>query len=268
MHRIDTVNARPNQNGAGKAGFNDNTDLAGQDATYLDPAHLNAIQEEVATVIEATGTPLEKGTNHQLWTALNSFFASNTALDEVDSRLSTAITTLAAAMQQAIIDANNAQFDKNYPIGTGTIFNLDNRNPSVYLGRGVWEAFGGGTHLSFAGTSDGVTLVGGTVSGSHTHTMTAAQMPEHDHVDDGSPYNKLVARITDADAAGDLVDGDGSGGTLPAASASGSYNTSYIQVSDISPAQYIEMTIKPEGEGEAMPIRPRTTTVYGWLRMG
>ena len=38
MKRIDSVNARPDENGLGKAGFNDNADLPGQDATYVTPS--------------------------------------------------------------------------------------------------------------------------------------------------------------------------------------------------------------------------------------
>nr|WP_252714846.1 hypothetical protein [Acinetobacter baumannii] len=40
MKRIDSANARPDVNGAGKAGFHDNSDLSGQDATYLTPDFL------------------------------------------------------------------------------------------------------------------------------------------------------------------------------------------------------------------------------------
>jgi hypothetical protein len=200
MHRIDTVNARPNQNGAGKAGFNDNTDLAGQDATYLDPAHLNAIQEEVSTVIEATGTPLEKGTNHQLWTALNSFFASNTALDEVDSRLSTAITTLAAAMQQAIINERNAERNRVWPVGKGRYTTHDGLNPAdaSHLGWGTWAldaemggrvAVGAGSiTIDYSAAIDDAarpnvtrTFANGETGGEIDHKQQLAELKDHKH---------------------------------------------------------------------------------------
>ncbi len=71
MHRIDTPNARPDTNGTGKAGYHLNNDLVGVDPTNLDPAALNAIQEEICKVIEQTGTALAKGNNSQLWTAIN-----------------------------------------------------------------------------------------------------------------------------------------------------------------------------------------------------
>lgn len=70
MHRIDTPNARPDTNGTGKAGYHLNNDLVGVDPTNLDPAALNAIQEEICSVIESQDIPLAKGTNNQLLTAI------------------------------------------------------------------------------------------------------------------------------------------------------------------------------------------------------
>lgn len=70
MHRIDTPNARPNLFGAGKSGYHNNNDLSGVDPTALDPDALNALQEELCTVIEAANIELEKGTNGQLLAAI------------------------------------------------------------------------------------------------------------------------------------------------------------------------------------------------------
>ncbi|HRH91500.1 MAG TPA: hypothetical protein PLW01_06240 [Agitococcus sp.] len=70
MHRIDTDNARPDANGTGKAGYHLNNDLVGVDPTALDPAALNAIQEEICTVIESQDIELVKGTNNQLLAAI------------------------------------------------------------------------------------------------------------------------------------------------------------------------------------------------------
>lgn len=203
MQRIDTVNARPNQNGTGKAGFSTNTDLAGQDPTYLSPEWCNAVQEEICGVIEGAEETLNPAIPNQLFLAI-----------------------------QKMIEADrNQQFDKRYPIGTGTIITLDPRNPAEYLERGTWVAWAGGTHLSFAGTSDGVTLVGGAVSGSHTHTITVDQLPAHSH-----EYA--------------VGDNPGGGGVSEAAGATSvpNYET------------------EETGGGQPIPIRPRTTTAYGWRR--
>lgn len=67
MQRIDSINARPNQNGTGKAGFHDNADLAGQDATYLTPIWCNTVQEELANAIEQSGVDLDPNDPSQLF---------------------------------------------------------------------------------------------------------------------------------------------------------------------------------------------------------
>lgn len=67
MKRIDSVNARPNQNGTGKAGFHDNADLSGQDATYVTPDWFNHVQEEIANVIEKNGHTLNPANKQQLY---------------------------------------------------------------------------------------------------------------------------------------------------------------------------------------------------------
>ena len=72
MHRIDSATAREDVNGIGKKGFSDNADLPQHDATYLTPRWLNAVQEEIANVIEGTGAPLNPADNTQLLQAINS----------------------------------------------------------------------------------------------------------------------------------------------------------------------------------------------------
>ena len=70
MKRIDSVNARADVNGIGKIGFHDNADLEGQDATYLTPDWANAVQEEIANVIEFADLELDEENNAQLLEAI------------------------------------------------------------------------------------------------------------------------------------------------------------------------------------------------------
>jgi hypothetical protein len=200
MHRIDTPNARPNVNGTGKTGFHDNTDLSGQDATQLSPEWCNALQEEIARTIEGTGQTLAKGTNNQLWTGLQAFFAPNTALDEVDSRLSLAITALSVAVQQAIIDERNAERNRIWPIGKGRYTTYDGLNPAdnSHLGWGTWVldtamagrvAVGAGeiTIDYSAATGDAArdnltrTFANGETGGEVDHQQTLAELKDHKH---------------------------------------------------------------------------------------
>ncbi|MDN5676864.1 MAG: hypothetical protein L0G73_00465, partial [Acinetobacter sp.] len=67
MQRIDSVNTRPDVNGIGKAGFHDNADLSGQDATYVTPTWLNTIQEELSNLLELHGIQLDPNDNAQLY---------------------------------------------------------------------------------------------------------------------------------------------------------------------------------------------------------
>lgn len=102
MKRIDTVNARADVNGVGKKGFHDNADVSGQDATYIDPTWCNHVQEEIAAVVEEH-EPLDPNNQNQLKAALFALFAKKDDLQEVDDRLTAAITALASAIQPFLV---------------------------------------------------------------------------------------------------------------------------------------------------------------------
>jgi microcystin-dependent protein len=72
VHRIDEPG-----NNAGQ--FSLGNPATGTPATRLGADWPNAVQEEICTVIEAAGLTLEKGTNSQLLTALNTLMAAATA---------------------------------------------------------------------------------------------------------------------------------------------------------------------------------------------
>ncbi|MDV2488625.1 tail fiber protein [Acinetobacter johnsonii] len=64
------MNARPDENGLGKAGFNDNADLPGQDATYVTPGWFNTVQEELCNLLELNGIVLDPTSKRQLYDLL------------------------------------------------------------------------------------------------------------------------------------------------------------------------------------------------------
>ena len=121
MKRIDSVNARDNVNGAGKKGFHDNADLSGQDATYLTPDWLNAIQEELANLLELNGKNLDPNSNTQLFNLLateEGLLALSTAIEErlqqlqqgqetSDNTLQTQISDAVESLQQQISNLSN-----------------------------------------------------------------------------------------------------------------------------------------------------------------
>lgn len=121
MKRIDSVNARDNVNGAGKQGFHDNADLAGQDATYLTPSWLNVIQEELANLLELNEESLNPNSNTQLFNLLateEGLLALSTAIEErlqqlqqgqetSDNTLQTQISDAVESLQQQISNLSN-----------------------------------------------------------------------------------------------------------------------------------------------------------------
>ncbi|OWF77952.1 hypothetical protein B4900_14915 [Yersinia rohdei] len=74
MHRIDTPTAQTDKFGVGKNGFTRGNPQTGVPATALDDDYFDAIQEEVAGVVEATGVALDKSNRTQLLTALKKLF--------------------------------------------------------------------------------------------------------------------------------------------------------------------------------------------------
>jgi|GEM_PF-5752921 len=122
MQRIDSANARQDVNGAGKAGFHDNTDLAGHDPTYLTPEWCNAIQEELANLLELNGVVLSKGDNTQLFNLLateESLLALSTAIETrlqqlkqqqeaSDSTIQTQLYDALESLQQQISNLSNS----------------------------------------------------------------------------------------------------------------------------------------------------------------
>lgn len=282
MHRIDTANARPNVNGTGKTGFHDNTDLAGQDATYLDPDWCNALQEEVATVIEAH-EPLDKAKHGQLKASLLAIFATNTALDEVDHRLSAAMTALASAMQQAIIDERNAERNRVWPVGTGRYTTYDGLNPAhaSHLGWGTWVADtlsagrvlvgAGEIIIDYSSAIDDAarpnaikTFVVGEVGGELDHKQTMAEGFSHNHTTDPR-FNKLLPTFGDV-----FDDTEYSAQTTEAFNRQGQVNEVALGTYDNAGAEVFmqRATIKEVGGGQPANVMQPYLVVSVWRRTG
>ncbi len=76
MHRIDTKTAQKDKFGAGKNGFTRGNPQTGTPATDLDDDYFDMLQEELCSVVEASGAILEKGRHDQLLTALRALLLS------------------------------------------------------------------------------------------------------------------------------------------------------------------------------------------------
>lgn len=77
MHRIDTPTAQKDKFGAGKNGFTRGNPQTGVPVTDLDDDYFDAIQEELAGVVEAGGLTLDKEDRGQVLKALKILFAAN-----------------------------------------------------------------------------------------------------------------------------------------------------------------------------------------------
>lgn len=66
MHRIDTKTAQKDKFGAGKNGFTRGNPQTGTPATDLDDDYFDMLQEELCSVVEASGASLEKVRHYPL----------------------------------------------------------------------------------------------------------------------------------------------------------------------------------------------------------
>ncbi|HBD5927275.1 TPA: tail fiber protein [Escherichia coli] len=76
MHRIDTKTAQKDKFGAGKNAFTRGNPQTGTPATDLDDDYFDMLQEELCSVVEASGASLEKARHDQLLTALRALLLS------------------------------------------------------------------------------------------------------------------------------------------------------------------------------------------------
>ncbi|WP_231600440.1 hypothetical protein [Leclercia sp. 119287] len=78
MHRIDTLTAQKDKFGVGKNGFTRGNPQTGTPATDLDDDYFDMLQEELAGIVEAAATALDKSKRNQVLTALKALFLART----------------------------------------------------------------------------------------------------------------------------------------------------------------------------------------------
>lgn len=168
MKRIDSVNARPNLNGAGKSGFHDNNDISGQDATYLTPNWCNTLQEEIANAIEGSGKTLDPNNNAQLLEVLKD---SSQHTNDLENR----VMLLENFVENSV--------DFFYPVGIIVDFGIFNIDPNVRFVGTTWVRHGQGrASVGLVKDADPTvpewTRTVGSTFGSFTHQLTIAQLPK------------------------------------------------------------------------------------------
>lgn len=182
MHRIDSATARANVNGEGKTGFHDNGDLPNQDATYFTPDWANALQEEVAGVIEGLGLTLDKSDNGQLLKVLVQQFGEKKVLTDAIKDYKALIKT-----ERQRIDDLELRTYEDTQIGElfwTTEHFLTPEAVTTYKGYGTWErALQGRVAVGFSDNpEDHIDFrTHGKEYGEREHTLTTDEMPEHKH---------------------------------------------------------------------------------------
>jgi hypothetical protein len=148
--------------------------------------------------------------------------------------------------------ALNAQFDRQYKIGTGLFITLDGVNPNLSLGRGLWarEAMG----KALVGFSNSVvhpewTKTAGNVFGEYEETLTNDELPAHKHgqrvASNGTPNNPQSGVINP---------------TAPVP------NTSRGQTDTVPYQQYDQLQTDETGGGQAHNNVQPSFVVYVWRR--
>lgn len=129
MKRIDTSTRAIDLFGAGKDGYKDGNKGAGIPATDLNASVLNAMQEEIANVIEGAGAALNPADNTQLLQAINSLVKG--PADKIVRVASTAAINLAAP---------GANIDGTVMVAGDTFLEKDNAtlaNRGIYVWNGA-----------------------------------------------------------------------------------------------------------------------------------
>lgn len=210
MHRIDTPTAQTDKFGVGKNGFTRGNPQTGVPATALDDDYFDAVQEELAGVIEAADIVLDKSNRAQVLAAIKKLIGSETNTKYL--KIASNLAEIAAAGQVAIADtrANIDVYSKSevnaripYGVPTGSILQLAGTTAPAgtllcptsatnvsrttyaalfaYIGT-IWGAGDGSTTFGIPWFPEGYTAVqsdgnvGGTTVGqviSHSHTIVS-----------------------------------------------------------------------------------------------
>jgi hypothetical protein len=158
-----------------------------------------------------------------------------------------ATTAFTAAAITAAVPTQSTINGYSYPVGS-VYTSVDATNPATLLGVGTWESFGAGKVLVGVDTSATPDIDFDTVEemgGSKTHTLTEAEMPEHDHT------NNLRVEANSAT----MVD------------TSKFYNAASGNVLDHITSNYTSSTYTGDaGSGDAHNNLQPYITVYFWKR--
>ena len=134
MQRIDTLTAAADLHGKGKNGFTNGNPATGQASTELAAAWFNAMQEEVANVIELSGGTLDNSNNAQVHQAITNMinnahkgiaYATHTVAGTVELATKSeaqAGTDVRTVITPATLEHRLSSFGAGDPVGLALVF--------------------------------------------------------------------------------------------------------------------------------------------------
>ncbi|SUP77306.1 tail fiber protein [Yersinia frederiksenii] len=132
MHRIDTPTAQTDKFGAGKNGFTRGNPQTGVPATALDDDYFDAVQEELAGIVEAAGIVLDKNNRAQVLAAIKQLISSETDIKYLKTANNLVEIKNAGAVAIAATLANLGLSDvAHLPQLTGVVGTLRNAKMSI-----------------------------------------------------------------------------------------------------------------------------------------
>ncbi|HAW8886207.1 TPA: hypothetical protein JYW26_000818 [Escherichia coli] len=176
MHRIDTKTAQKDKFGAGKNGFTRGNPQTGTPATDLDDDYFDMLQEELCSVVEASGASLEKARHDQLLTALRALLLSrkNPFGDiKSDGTVKTALENLGLgeAAKRNVGNGENQIPDMSFWTVTGGNGNFVIRQPDGLIIQMVTVSISGPVAMN------GMTDNAYTITGSNKSYIATATLP-------------------------------------------------------------------------------------------
>lgn len=200
MHRIDTKTAQKDKFGAGKNGFTRGNPQTGTPATDLDDDYFDMLQEELCSVVEASGASLEKARHDQLLTALRALLLSrkNPFGDiKSDGTVKTALENLGLGAFISSPSTNPSDFTKvNSPDGDSYLFIANNDQWGAQTANGTAIPLTVERGGSGAVTPEGArTAFGLGDSATKNVGNSAGQIPDMSYFTTGKTSNGLWAKL-------------------------------------------------------------------------
>lgn len=179
MHRIDTTTATVDNK------FTRGNPQTATPATVVSEDWLNAVQEEIVSVISAAGISLSKPSNTQLLAAIRALAAPVGSVQAYAGSTAPTGWLLCAgqAVNRTTYAALFAVIDTTYGVGDGsTTFGLPDLRGRTVAGKDDMAGTAA-SRLTNTGTGNpgvnGATL--GATGGADRHVLTSSQMPAHSH---------------------------------------------------------------------------------------